>query len=329
MNSNEPEKGIENETIVRHFCTIILSILKNRILGIVLDLLCAVVIPLLTYFQNDFYLICTCIIYVIIKISIFTVLSRDEKLQKKKTSDFMTERDKIKQLEADHNACKKLIQSMVEIDQIAANQILGASELIFSSETISLNAVQAIFGFQRSAFIVCKEMYELLNSYLSSDDCFITVFQRFKKGRKNICKMIAYWNKNDEEPITYQKPYRIRKNISDKAKVEFFLKIFSSEDITIRILPTKKQIQEEFVIHKENGESEERIEQYIGLPIALKNEPIHILLQIDFEHNAFGEDEKDVRKKAEILLYPFAKRLFILYEMSRLIETIANRRERI
>ena len=92
---------------------------------------------------------------------------------------------------------------------------------------------------------------------------YVPVYQRLKgqEGEDDIIKLIAYHGRlATAQPTDYMKRY----SINDK---DYFAKIIKSNNSQIRILENQQKVRENFLIHESSREREEKICQYIGIPI--------------------------------------------------------------
>ena len=162
-------------------------------------------------------------------------------------------------------------------------------------------------SFQRAAFYVCRSIRELVAEQyqINIDNIYITVFQRIQTDSSDVCKMIAY--SCTQEPTTYGYSYTIpKKNKSKQKKIEFHTKKFVYNDTNITVALNRKKVEELFVMHQDNLEREEKIQQYICFPIAIAKCGVLFLLQLDTSiEGLFGNDDNNVKHFiANYVYYP-------------------------
>lgn len=307
------------DTALSHFLSMLICIFRSRVISACIDILGTGGIACFTYWEIDTGVIVLCIVYGTIRLLAAFVLAHNDVLTKQNA-------EQIAELKAEAAIRNCVAGSLVTVDSVTTSQFVKLAKRIRNKSRPTLLDTRNIFGFQNSAFAICREIYGILSKEIDSCVPYVTIFQRFLDDGKDICKMVAYWNGENVEPITYQNPYAIPPNIYTDKKVEYHTEIFASNDIKLRILIDKEKVREEFVPHIQNKEREERINQYIGIPIALNNDSIYILLQVDFEKEyALGRTEYEVEKYVAMILYPYVRRLHMLYEIDRTIEVIFNR----
>jgi len=188
-----------------------------------------------------------------------------------------------------------------------------------NNQTIPLQIVKDIAGFQEFAFAVCKDIYDVIKDLFKCEQPQVTVFQKFTNtsGDKHI-QMIAYGTFNNVIPSSYSEPYILSGSLE-----RFDEKIFGSKEAKIRTLHNKDAVRENFKISEHSKAREEAICQYIGVPIKDSSGEIVFLLQIDVnEENTFGKSELALKELAENVFFPFAQLLYATYEHERMLETL-------
>lgn len=272
--------------------------------------------------KQDQKLTVACVIYAMFVITNSLVKAYDNRKSRDETKALESKAAENERLEKSNKSLSRCVKGTKKVNGITVNQLVKLSKQASGKKRITLRDAREQFGFQKSAFTICGEIYDALSNYLNTEDHYVTVYQRFLESGNHVCKMIAYWNKNIEEPISYQYPYIIPERVGED-KIEYHTMIFSKQDISIRVLQDKKSVQNKFKFHEGNAVREKEIEQYVGIPIALSNDKVYILLQVDFnKKDMFGKDEKEMKENAEVFLYPFAKQLHMMYEADRLVEVL-------
>lgn len=178
--------------------------------------------------------------------------------------------------------------------------------------------------FQSAAFTVCEKLKRYLSEGREADGIYVTVYQRYVKDSESRCKMIAY--SMNHEPTSYGQEYVIPKSTDVKfGEVEFHSYVFAIERKDPLVFSTHDEIMSAFVLHNGCEEREEKIQQYICIPIAPAKEGVVFLLQIDTcLEGHFGQDKTAVEEFARNTIYPYAQALHLMYEQCRVMSQLAE-----
>lgn len=192
---------------------------------------------------------------------------------------------------------------------------------ITKNQLVDKTHFNQIADFQEMSFLVCKSIYDIIESELECDECEVTVYQKFlkKKNKKydNI-KMIAYATKGNVIPSTYDKNYVINK----KAQNTVFMGLFKNNQSDAVICHNQKSVNEKFIWLAESEEREKRIHQYIGIPIKSNSNNVVCILQIDVsQKKLLGKNYKEVKYFADDILKPFSSILYNAYERDNVFNT--------
>lgn len=234
-------------------------------------------------------------------------------------------REKIKDIRHFQNALLGM-SSMLRFWAVCLQQ--GAKKLNVADarkNEIVTNMLMEDIDFQTAAFSVCEKLNLLLTeNRLSRDDVYITVFQRYKDGGKDLCKMIAY--SKDHEPSSYSTVYNIPEfSGSLLGNVEYHSYVFSSGNTDVTCFSTREQIANIFKIHRNCEQREGKIQQYICIPISPAKLGITFLLQVDTTiPGLWGDDDISVNEFAKNIVYPYAQFLHMMYEQGRVFDRIIN-----
>ena len=171
---------------------------------------------------------------------------------------------------------------------------------------ITKKSLDKIADFQTFSFAVCESIQGMLKNEFGIDiQCEVTLM----KKERDIIKMIAYANNNNQVPSSYKKEFNL------SASGICFVRIFNDLDGEILCLPTKKSVNENFEKLKGSVKREDEICQYIGIPIKTNRNEIELLLQIDVsKEKIFGKTEEELKSFAKNILYPYAMLLHKSYE---------------
>lgn len=194
--------------------------------------------------------------------------------------------------------------------------------LINKSEKTPIRDTVGDIDFQTAAFTVCKKIKDSLTKYYDIEDIYVTVFQR--DGER--CRMIAHSEVQD--PSSFRDIYSFENFVQDQTReIEFHSYLFYTNSTEIAALACHEEVDSHFKYHSISKEREEKIEQYICIPIAPGDE-VAFLLQIDTSIPClFGEASDELKRFAKTVLYPFAQFLRMVYEQGRVIEGIIRREE--
>ena len=223
---------------------------------------------------------------------------------------------------------QRTVKSHMEIESIATNDFIKLIKHVLNkAQAKEKPDPRGQWNLQKAAFYVCRSIYNILEKEFGSTEHYVTVYQRFRRETgEDYVKMIAYFSKlGTTEPDNYMKEYKINDG------QEYFCKIFNSNDSSVRVLESQKEVSKIFFVRENRRQREEKIQQYIGIPIAIngfeengkgKNNGIGLLLQIDVDiPKFFGKDKSEVEEKAYNVFFPFATFLHMAYEMGRFIDT--------
>lgn len=181
-------------------------------------------------------------------------------------------------------------------------------------------------SFQRAAFYVCQSIRDVVSDqyHINNDDIYITVFQRIQSDSSDVCKMIAY--SCTQEPTTYGYSYSIpQKDEIKRKKIEFHTKAFVSNNTGITVALNQTEVKKYFIIHPDNKEREEKIQQYICFPISIAKSGVLFLLQVDTSiKGLFGYDDDGVKEFLANYVYPYGQFLHMVYEEQRTIEQLRS-----
>ena len=178
------------------------------------------------------------------------------------------------------------------------------------------------FGFQAMSIRICDCLLEFCKSYFGVSP-YVTVYQKFTSSDgKDYCKMIAYANSDANEPPTYSERYYL----GNKAKKDYLhSQIFVKGELEPVVLMNGEDVRKCFQLHKTNRKREEKIQQYIGIPMNVCNRGVSFLIQLDSDVPcAFGKDREDVNWFIDSIIKNYASELALFYEMDRFNEVICN-----
>ena len=165
---------------------------------------------------------------------------------------------------------------------------------IIKSKGIGKELEDFYFRFDTAAEIACEEIYQIIKDVTGYTEHQVTVYRRFqdKNGKEcptscplvNNCinfnnkkewtRMVACHNKNGKESMSREQEHCFEYYLmeesernSEMKKQHFYIKFFSKNKIKMEIVTGKDQIKNCFLFHESCRDREEKIEQYIGIPL--------------------------------------------------------------
>lgn len=312
-------KGIyRKDTALSHLVLFIYKFLGHWICDFAITGV-GIVIALLTakaYFGIWLWLAVIVNLLLVAGVSICKQYERQEK-ESKTTENHMliTQQERMNDLKKD----------FLKLNGKAANDIYRVARMVKRDGwPASKNELEGRFCFQTMAFEVCEDIYEILRTRYGLQNHCVTIFQRFNPPenhpkQKPYCKMVAYFNHNRKEPMSYQIQYKIPKQLDPTKKIEYHTRIFAEDDVRPRILMTQGEVAANFVFHPKCKTRELLIHQYIGIPVSVCNRSIMFLVQIDCDvEYGFGQTVDDVQAMITLILEQYVSLLTLYYEVDRL-----------
>lgn len=167
--------------------------------------------------------------------------------------------------------------------------------------------------FNTISFDVCNSIYNIIvNKYGIDTECEVTIYHCNNDGG---ISMIAYANKNKEPPLTYKRMY------SRNTTQYLFGKLFKDKNAQIHVCINKEEVKNDFKFLEGSEMREEKICQYIGIPLLTVRKKVELLLQIDVSKpNVFGNKKEDVLKYAENIFKPYLMLLNKTYERDLILD---------
>ena len=147
---------------------------------------------------------------------------------------------------------------------------------------------------------VCESIQKAITEVYDKEiECQVTIFKL--DIDKNEIKMIAYSNNENKKPDTFINTYKVNANSR-----KFHVKIFRKNSSSPFCLCNQDEVSNNFDFNTQSIEREEKICQYIGLPLKTDRGKIELLLQIDVSKDGiFGDSEDELKNFAKEFLYPF------------------------
>lgn len=279
------------------YCQVIVSIVETTILGI--------------FIEKDYYGLFFWITLVLYTIMMILIAWANEHI-----------RDKIKDNKTFQSALFGLstVLKSWAINMQKTAKGLNGIDVRENRQTVErlLNAMDL----QTAAFAVCEKLHDFLTRNGNPDDVYITVFQRYKDGGKNMCRMIAY--SGNHEPTSYDVKYEIPEYSEDLlGNIEYHTYIFASGNKDVTSFPNPESLSKVFKFHPGCENRESRIQQLICIPISPAKKGVTLLLQVDTSiSGVFGSTDTAVDEFAKNTVYPFAQFLHMMYEQVRVIDQL-------
>lgn len=181
------------------------------------------------------------------------------------------------------------------------------NEYLSDKKPINKKVFDKIADFQTISFIVCESIHNLLKEEFGEDiNCEVTLMKKYNVS--NI-KMVAYANNENKMPSSYKTSFKLDDNNI------FFIKIFNDLNAETSCLVDRESVHKNFKQLPGSDIRENKICQYIGIPIRTNRNEIELLLQIDIsKEKIFGKNESEVLLFAKNILEPYAILLYKSYE---------------
>lgn len=158
-------------------------------------------------------------------------------------------------------------------------------------------------SYQDIAALVCHNIYDAIKIATDKETHQVSLMQKFKEKRSGLeyIKMISYGNANQISPSLFDRHFYLN---SDQSY--FQVRIFINNQNNIFILPNAAEIKKECVCGKF---SNEKMTQYIAIPVFCENQGIISLLQIEMADDALiGRTMDEIRE----FVKPFMAYIHIL-----------------
>lgn len=200
---------------------------------------------------------------------------------------------------------KEIVNRETVINDTIGRKLYDITKSISSkSNFIPMKSDFSNLSYQDIGALVCHNIYDAIKISTDKDSHQVSLMQRFKEKRTGIqyIKMISYGNANQISPSIFDKHFYL-----DGDQGYYHVKIFNENQNDIFILKNATEIKKELVYGKKNTEN--KIEQYIAIPVFCENEGIVSLLQIEItEELLIGRTTDEIRE----FVKPFMAYIHIL-----------------
>lgn len=290
METNMSGKKLIKLLFIKIFTSDILNSIINILLPVFISIHC-------TIYKNKFsWWITTVVIgFLILMFNILSIVIRNSQNKSKK----------------ELNLIYKCYNDQSVINNKTATKIFRLNKMIneylSDKKPINKKVFDKIADFQTISFIVCESIHNLLKEEFGEDiNCEVTLMKKYNVS--NI-KMVAYANNENKMPSSYKTSFKLDDNNI------FFIKIFNDLNAETSCLVDRESVHKNFKQLPGSDIRENKICQYIGIPIRTNRNEIELLLQIDIsKEKIFGKNESEVLLFAKNILEPYAILLYKSYE---------------
>lgn len=314
---NKIKKTALKGGILGHFIDLMYAIFSNTIISsIILFVLSTIIIPIniSKVSDNSTFIDYLKVLWIptLLVILVLILSNIALKYKTKYLKDFETAKFALRNILVIHESwCEKLnetISELIEEDSISMYK--------FKQSYLKHSQYN-----KRASFLV-KILFSLFEKTYKTDNFQITIMHRGQDQQGEYIKMIAFCNKDRETPGSFKNKYYLK---DDAYSNYYHVKEFNSTKRGVRVLLSNEEINKSFDINSSSKEREERLEQYIGIPIIDDKKEIVSLIQIDTtEKNIFGTNKDDIRFAMDNYIRPLCHFLKTWYKKEEL-STILNR----
>lgn len=223
---------------------------------------------------------------------------------------------------------KHLVKEIELTHSYSSQKMSELIEDIEDAKIVHKRDITKVWGFERAAFAVCREIYNMICELKNTNNAHITIFQKFYNTEEEYyyTKMIAYQTRHGKEPDSKGIKYKLFGNLEEgQSKKYFHQEIFESNSSQIRILSNKDELVDKFEYHLCSIDREKSISQYIGIPVKSRKDGVIFLLQIDIDENIFGNSKDEILEFISNIFVPYSTLLYVYYEQERLNEELRKK----
>lgn len=218
----------------------------------------------------------------------------------------------------------KCIREIVNRETVI-NQTIGrklydiTSSISVKSSSIPTKSDFSNLSYQDIAALVCHNIYDAIKISTDKETHQVSLMQKFKEKRSGLeyIKMISYGNANQISPSVFDRHFYLSRDQS-----YFQVRIFNNNQNNIFILTNAAEIKKECVYGKN---SNEKMTQYIAMPVFCENQGIISLLQIEMADDVqIGRTIDEIRE----FVKPFMAYIHILtvnYYQDELFKVIVKK----
>lgn len=200
---------------------------------------------------------------------------------------------------------KEIVNRETVINDTIGRKLYDITKSISSkSNSIPIKTDFSNLNYQDIAALVCHNIYDAIKISTDKDTHQVSLMQRFKEKRTGVqyIKMISYGNANQISPSIFDKHFYL-----DCDQSYYHVRLFNENQNGIFILKNEAEIKKEFVYGKKSNDN--KIAQYIAIPVVCENEGIVSLLQIEItEELLLGRTTDEIRE----FIKPFMAYIHIL-----------------
>ena len=216
---------------------------------------------------------------------------------------------------------KEIVNRETVINDTIGRKLYDITKCIsYKSNSIPMKSDFSNLNYQDIAALVCHNIYDAIKISTDKDSHQVSLMQRFKEKKTGIqyIKMISYGNANQISPSIFDKHFYL-----DSDQSYYHVRIFNENQNDIFILKNASEIKNEFVYGRKC--SDNKIVQYIAIPVVCEGEGIVSLLQIEIkEEILIGRTTDEIRE----FVKPFMSYIHILtvnYYQDELFKVIVKK----
>lgn len=215
---------------------------------------------------------------------------------------------------------KEIVNRGTVINQTIGRKLYEiTSSISIKPSSIPTKSEFSNLSYQDVAALVCHNIYDAIKISTERETHQVSLMQKFKekKSGQEYIKMISYGNANQISPSLFDRYFYLNTD-----KNYYQVRIFNDNQNNIFILSSAAEIKKECVYGKN---SNEKMNQYIAIPVFCENQGIISLLQIEMADDAhIGRTVDEIRG----FVKPFMAYIHILtvcYYQDELFKVLAKK----
>ena len=230
-----------------------------------------------------------------------------------------------------------VVDNLTKIRYELSNELNALRELVESDGSLDDSCQQIIKQLRQLkaqlSKAICNNVFDFVKNKYGHDGCQVNIMQYFESHPdypdKGKCIQVISGRRNNayREESKEPKFFSDFESASDD-KIPLHIKIFKKKvvfgDKSVLSLPDKIAVSSKFVI---DGDREQNVKQYIGVPIFDKDDSVVLLLQVDVDKELlFGVSSDDLDRFAEKSLMPYVTLLDAVYRYERVTKELIEKR---
>jgi len=217
---------------------------------------------------------------------------------------------------------KNALQTIVAMFATWSNRTQSLAEDLLEGKSISEFKASYIShtDYRKRATYICEMIFGLISRSFDIDDHQVSIMHKGSDSAGEYIKMIAYKNSHQEAPGSFQAKYYLA---NEEHMKYYHVKQFNSKRRGVKVLHGQEKIKSEFVINERSRDREDRIRQFVAIPIIDGEKDLVSLVQIDtLSEYAFGKNTDEVRYLMETAVRPICQFLVLWYKKTELAKAI-------